>query len=319
VGAPTTSTPVVSQGLVITASEAGFVNAIDAATGKKVWIHKCGTGEFTKGIIFTTPFIFDGRIYVGNRAGTLYCLDLKAGEEIFTFQAGEKEIYASPKGDGRGIVFGTIDGVIWCIDPKDGKPKWKVEAHREIGATAAILGDTIYIPGKDRNLYEIDYATGNLRRKPPFQLPGTTHCTAALGAGYAFLITGGRKCHAIDLLDGKVVWENDATSDDHIPPGYADGVAYFPLGQFLWAIDGPTGAKLWEFKAEHKVSAPVINGGEVLIAGRDRKFRVIDRKTGTEIWSLDLGEGFVAGPVLVDGVVYLAGDANEGMNIFAVE
>jgi outer membrane protein assembly factor BamB len=57
----------------------------------------------------------------------------------------------------------------------------------------------------------------------------------------------------------------------------------------------------------------------VVIAGRDQHLRVLDRKSGQERWSLHLGEGFVAGPVIVDGVVYLAGDANEGLHVFAVE
>lgn len=316
-GSPLTSTPAVAAGKVIAPSEAGYVNCIDAATGKKVWEKKCGTGQAGMGIVFTSPLIVDGRIYVGSKTGTLYCLDLETGDIAFTFQAGEKEIYSSPKGDGRGVVFGTIDGTIWCVDPKTGKDRWKVDAHREVGATAAILGDVVYIPGKDRNYYQIDYRTGRVLSKP--QLSATTHCTAALGAGYAFLVLGGRKSIAWDLLRGEQVWENEATSDDQIATGYADGVAYFPLGQFLWAIDAPTGKKLWEFKADHKIAPPVINGDDVLIAGRDRKFRVLDRKSGRETWSLDLGEGFVAGPVLVDGVVYLAGDANEGMHVFAIE
>jgi outer membrane protein assembly factor BamB len=50
------------------------------------------------------------------------------------------------EGDARGVVFGTMDGDIWCIDPQTGKAKWKVDALREIGATAAILGDSAEVP-----------------------------------------------------------------------------------------------------------------------------------------------------------------------------
>ncbi len=317
VGAPLSSTPAVAAGKVIAPSEAGWVNAIDAATGRRAWVTRCGTGKAGGGIIFTSPLIHDGRVYTASREGRLYCLDLETGQQIFEFDAGDRELYASPKGDDRGIVFSSMSGAIFCVDPKTGKQKWKAQALREVGATVSILGDTIFVAGKDRNLYEIDYATGAMR--PKTQLPGTTHCTAALGAGFAYLVTGGRKSQAVDLLDGRVVWEDDATSDDQIATAYADGVAYFPLGAVVRAVDGPTGRRLWEFKADHKVAPPLVNGNDLVVAGRDHKLRVLDRKTGAETWSLDLGEGFVAGPVIVDGVVYLAGDANEGKHVFAVE
>lgn len=315
VGSPMTSTPAIAAGKVVVPSEAGYVNAIDAKTGTKAWLTKLSRPK--EAVVHSSPLIFGGRVYVCGKSGTFYALDLETGRELFAVKVSEKEIYSSPKGDARGIVFGTVDESIVCLDPGDGRIRWRVPALREIGSTPTILGDSVFIPGKDRILYEIDINSGEVRKR--HALPGTTHCTMPVGAGFGFFSTGGNKAYGYDLLEGKVVWEAAATSDDQTAAAYTEGVAYLQQGQFVWAVEATSGRKLWEFKAPNKVTPFCLNGDDLLLAGRDKTFRVLDRKTGNELYSLNLGEGFHSGPILVDGVVYIAADVTDGMHVYAIE
>jgi outer membrane protein assembly factor BamB len=316
-GSPLTSTPAVAAGKVIAPSEGGFVNAIDARTGAKVWIAQCGPGTPGNGIVFTSPLIHEGRVYVGSKPGTLHCLDLETGVEIFKVDLAKEAIYASPKGGAKGIVVSSMDGVIHCLDPATGASRWKVRTHREVGATAAIMGDRVLVPGKDRTFYEIDYASGDVVRR--IEMPSTSNATPVIGLGFAHVMMSSGKAAAIDLLTGRIAHDVETTGDDQTTGAFADGILYLPVGQFMRAISGATGELLWEFRAGHKVSPPIVNGDDLLFTSRDRKFRVVERRTGNLHFELEFEDGFVAGPVLVDGVVYVATDVHSGVHVHAIE
>ncbi len=316
-GSPLTSTPAVAQGLVIAPSEGGFVNAIDAETGNRAWIRQCGSGALGQGIVFFFKDTPANGIYTGSKTGRIYCLDLKSGNILFESEPAKKEVYSSPKGDRRGIVFGSIDNTVHCIDPETGRHKWRVATHREVGATPAIVGDMVYVPCKDRYIYEIVYETGEVRRK--LEMPSTSNSTPVIGLGFAFVMTSASKLVATDLFSGKVEWEAETTGDDQVTSALADGVLYVPVGAQLRAINAVTGEKLWQIECGHKVCPPIVNGDDVLFTARDRKFRVANRKTGEVTFSLDFEDGFVAGPVLVDGTVFVATDVNSGVHVHAIE
>jgi outer membrane protein assembly factor BamB len=266
-----------------------------------------------QGFVFSSPLIHEGRIYVGAKDHHLYCVDLQGGEVLWSYDAG-KEIYASPKGDGRGIVFSTADGQVICLDPKSGERRWQFRADREIGAAAAVWGRQLLIPGRDRTMYRIDYESGSIIEE--IGLPGATHCTPCIGMGYAFLIVGGRKSAAIDLFESRIAWEGVATGDHKTPCAYFDKRVYLPLGKYVYCVNGATGEKLWEAEAQNRVTPPLINAGELIFAGKDGTLRVHDRKSGEEVVTVALGEQFIAGPILVGGTFYLAGSKSY---LYAVE
>lgn len=318
------STPAMADGKVIVCTEDGDMHCVNAEDGKGLWKAMCTTQRGAgHGIVYCSPLIYDGMVYIGNRIGQLWAVDFKTGERKWHWQEKglKPEIFSSPKGGKDGIVFGTVDqktsrGHIVCIDPKSGKLKWRCPTGREVGATVAIFGDNVYVPCKDRRLYEVEYASGKLLRQ--MHLPGTTHCTPTLAMGFAFLVAGGRKSIAIDLLTGEQVWEVEAACDDKIAVSFSKGRAYYPLGRHLWAFDAVSGNKLWEFEANHKIAPPCAAAdGSILVTGRDGFFRVIS-KDGQELKQINLGEPCVAGPILVDGVVYACSDVNSGHHLFAL-
>jgi len=266
--------------------------------------------------------ILDGVAYTGNRIGQLWAVDMKTGDRKWHWQAKtiKPEIYASPKGDARGIVICTVDmklakGSIVCLDPKTGKEKWTVKTGREVGATPAIFGNSIYVACKDRKVYEIDYATGKVLRQ--FPLPGTTHCTISIGMGFAFLVTGGQHVMAIDLLGGKTAWDVTGSADEQTSLGFANGRTLVPIGRSMHCFDAVSGVEKWQYEGPHKFAPPCIaSNGDVLTINRDGRFRVI--RDGKLVKEVDLAEPCVAGPVLVDGVVYTCSDVNSGHHVFAL-
>ncbi|NRA97078.1 MAG: PQQ-binding-like beta-propeller repeat protein, partial [Planctomycetes bacterium] len=318
------STPAMADGKIIVCTEDGDMHCVNAADGKGLWKVMCtnqrGAGH---GIVFCSPLIYDGMVYVGNRIGQVWAVDFKTGEAKWTWQEEglKPEIFSSPKGGKDGIVLGTVDqkarrGHIVCLDPKSGELKWRCPTSREVGATIALFGGNVYAPCKDRRIYEIEYSTGKLRRR--LHLPGTTHCTPTIAMGFAFLVAGGKHSVAVDLITGETRWDHDAPCEDKIAVSFWKGRVFYPLGRYLRAFDAVSGNQLWEFEADHKLTPPCVAAdGSVLLTGRDRFFRVID-KFGKEIKKINLGEPCVAGPILVDGVVYVTSDVNVGHHLFAL-
>jgi outer membrane protein assembly factor BamB len=74
----TMSTVAVHDGIVYAAELVGYLHALDAKTGKKLWEH-----DFTEDT-WCSPYYVDGRVYLGTNSGDLY-----------TFKAGKT--YAPPK------------------------------------------------------------------------------------------------------------------------------------------------------------------------------------------------------------------------------
>lgn len=311
-GGPATSTPVVANGTVYIASELGHVHAIALKDGSKVWskllADQPGPGM---GSVFTTPLVLGDHVFVATKAGHVHALKVADGSESWKFGDGSGRIYGSIKSDGKRLFFPEVRGknydraVVRCLEPKTGKLIWSRSLFRESGSTPAVLGESLFIAGRDKILWEIATEDGSVRRR--IDLDGTTHATPTVAMGYVFLVTGNRRAAAYDLLSGQVVWETNATSDVTISVGFRDGVAYLPLGAHFQAHNAVTGEKLWEFIAKHKVAPPcLLDSGEIYISARDGFVRRLDPKTGEAVQEYDLGQKMVSGPVVCGGRLLVA-------------
>lgn len=78
------SPAVVHEGVVYAGGHDGWIYAIDARTGKKIWDHKTG------GHIMTTPQYRNGRIYAGSMDGYFRVLDAKDGSLVWQVKFGAR-------------------------------------------------------------------------------------------------------------------------------------------------------------------------------------------------------------------------------------
>lgn len=321
-GSNQSSTPAVARGLVVVGTEDGDLHAIHAETGKKAWTTLVGPRIAGQGIVVCSPLILDGIVYIGNKAGILSAVRLDTGDIVWQHRCEGKqpEIYSSPRGDRRGIVFGVVDGNsgrVVCLDPEGGAVKWSTPARREIGASPAFLGDSVYIPAKDRILYELDYGSGRVLRE--IALTGTTHSTPVLDLGMAYVIVGSGDLMGIDLLTGRAAFEVTSGSDEKTTLASSGRRLYVPAGRDLVARNPLTGAIEWKYTAAHKVSPPVVNGRDILFTSQAGFLHVVN-ENGEDVFKIDLGEPLFSGPVVVDGVVYCAAAGmRSGFHVYALQ
>ncbi|MBX7246340.1 MAG: PQQ-binding-like beta-propeller repeat protein [Candidatus Sumerlaeaceae bacterium] len=130
--------------------------------------------------------------------------------------------------------------------------------------------------------------------KPRAKATGGAEDSAAattVSIGRVFPLKSGSQCHP--TLDGDVLYVG---ANDH----------------FLRAIDLKNGKVLWERDLHREIlSTPAIDGDNVITASLDKYVYCLNKKTGDIVWKRETGQAILASPLVADGVVYIgSGDCH---------
>ena len=92
----------------------------------------------------------------------------------------------------------------------------------------------------------------------------------------------------------------------------SDGTVYVGSNDYkLYAINGKSGVKLWEFETGGNVSSsPAIGSdGTVYVGSYDKKLYAINGKSGVKLWEFETGSDVHSSPAIgSDGTVYVGSD-----------
>jgi outer membrane protein assembly factor BamB len=136
-----------------------------------------------------------------------------------------------------------------------------------IYGTPAVSGDLVYIGGYNGKIYA--FTSENLTTRWVYPREG-----------YLNAVVGG-----IAVADGKVFF------------GDSDGRVY--------ALDGATGDKIWDFPTGDKIWAtPAVSGGTLFIGSFDDKLYALNTADGSMKWEFATEGAIMTTPVVQDGVVY---------------
>ena len=174
-------TPAISEGRLIFSTGAGEIYALDAKSGKKIWVNKVGgMGNMS------SPAIDHGRVYVGMSVPAfLFCLDAETGKTLW--KGTIPEAINTGMGDvspavSDGIVVmdavssaktaggkATVDVSVRAFDSKTGKPIWTHLMGRGLkppsfkGGVPMIHDGTVYVGAPVQSIYQaLDLKTGKL-------------------------------------------------------------------------------------------------------------------------------------------------------------
>ncbi|MBI2194374.1 MAG: PQQ-binding-like beta-propeller repeat protein [Planctomycetes bacterium] len=105
---PFLSSPAVHSGRIVMGGRDKRVYALEADTGKLLWIFEA------RGRVDSSPAIAGDDVLIGSHDGRLYRIDLETGKERWRFEAGGA-ISASPAVARGRLVVGTEDGSLYCF------------------------------------------------------------------------------------------------------------------------------------------------------------------------------------------------------------
>ncbi len=274
--------------------------SLNASNGALNWAYELPTNTAAPRWIMSSPAIAqNGTVYAGSLNGYLYAVD-PTGALVWSYKtlgatqisdSGAAGIESSPAiGPGNVIYFGSDDGHLYAVRA-NGTLKWKFPntgAAGSMESSPAIAADgTIYIGSDDGNLYAINPN-------------GTKRWSAPIGAqAYYSSPTIGP--------DGTVYMCNDAMQ----------------FGS-MFAFNGTTGAKKWEFtqvnlggiispQAGFKGSPSMGpgglgNAGVLFVGGIDGVLYGVNAADGSLYGYVPLGTQALMGSAAIgiDGTIYIA-------------
>src|SRR5262252_6977252 len=261
--------PIVVDGVMYTLGKANLIVALDAATGKELWIHESQGAVGDRGMNYWESADRKDRRLLYINGGFLTAVDASTGKTIETF------------GDnGRvDLRIGLNRDVSTVRALQTGNPG-RIFENLIIMSLPAGGANYISSPG-DTHAYDV--RTG--------KLVWTFHSVPEKGE------VGAETWPEATLANGGGVhnW-SELTVDD------ARGIAYIPFGNSIVALDAKTGKRLWHFQAIHHdlwdydfPQAPKLltirhdgrNVDALAQASKQGFLYVLDRVTGKPIWPIE--------------------------------
>jgi outer membrane protein assembly factor BamB len=215
------------------------------------------------------------------------------------------------------VFFGTNDGQVWALDaPTLSEPAWEVpfEVGSKVTVAPVGLDGYVYVGTEEGVLWKIDAESGTGEVcYPGGGLPITSEPVIAEGIIY------------IPVRDGLTIDARRADSCGPAPsislsapvessPAVAGGVLYTGNGRYLeaWDLDNLSGP-LWRYPGPDIVGGldgvvrwPVVVNGGVYFTSDDGWLWALDKQTGEELWSYNLGATSVTSPAPGTAVVFVA-------------
>lgn|GEM_PF-35183 len=160
-----TSTPVISNGLIIAGFDGGRVTALELKTGKLIWETKVavsrGRSELERMVdIDSQPLIVGDVIYVTTFQANVSALSLQSGQILW-----QRDIssHAELGADASNLYVTDETGNVWALDRFSGTSIWKQEklAHRQVTGPS-VLGDRIVVGDLEGYLHWLDITTGDI-------------------------------------------------------------------------------------------------------------------------------------------------------------
>jgi outer membrane protein assembly factor BamB len=318
-GGPISASPTTDGQNVYIGNNAGYVNAIDLASGQVLWTRHLSNA------VMTAPLLYDGLVIVG------------MGDELST-------------GSAPGAIFvGIGPSALDAFEARSGATRWHAAVAGSAMSTPAIVnGILVHVNGAGW-LTALNPKTG--QKLYARNLQSLSSMSASIPAGGDLFVTAGVLDNAIWQLKastGATVWRTAFSSEgsghgDCPPvtdgtrvfcnymmpvPGKTYTIAGDKAVQHAYALDLKTGAKLWDVALDTGVLPPRNEAAIPLLYGNRLYFgscmvgemHALDLASGRVIWQTHVRGVVKGGLVAVDGVVYfgdLAGylwalDANTG-------
>ncbi len=249
------ASPSVKGDTVYVGDTDGYFHAIETATGKLRWKYETGA-DVSSGANF-----HGDRILFGSGDETLYCLT-KDGKLSWKFKVPGGPVLATPAiADGKTFVAGC-DSALHVIDLDQGTEISAIELAGQVGATAAVIKDHVYVGTMVHHVQAINWKTAKVSWTFEPEKAGQPFA-ASIAATEALIIAASR--------DKRV-----------------------------YALERATGNKVWAFQTRGRIeSSPVIVGKRVYVGSGDKNFYVLDLATGREIQKLELDDEVTGSPAVV--------------------
>lgn len=308
------SSAIINNDTVYFGSGDDYLYALDLKTGNEKWKFKADDH------MDSSPFYFNGRIYAASFKGTIFAVD-ESGKKVWQTGTGSKILGSANavelKKGKYGIVTGSYDNSLYCLDAGTGRIIWKYDTENYINGSPAVSNNLIVVGGCDSFLHVVDGSKGKGREK--VEIGSYIAGSAALSGNLAYIGHYDNQLVCVDYIKGKIIWKfgdveegapffsSPAIDGKHVVAGARDNN--------LYCIDRETGKELWKYGTGGIVdSSPVIVDNKVIFGSADGRVYICSLRDGKKIWSYEIGDDVITCPAVSQGIIIITG---EDGNVYA--
>lgn len=197
-GSEVNSSAAYEDGTVYVGTDAGYVYAVDARTGRERWRAAAYSHFGRREYFYATPTVAYGRVYIGNTDGTLYAFGARSGRLLWAQPAGTY-VYSAAAVWRHEVIIGTYDGRLIAYDAATGATRWAYHARAAIHGAPSVVDGLVYF--------------------------STCRGCGSHGSRYAKRGPGGT--YALDVRTGRLVW---SFVDGQYSPVVADSKRLYLVG-----------------------------------------------------------------------------------------
>ncbi|MBI4724533.1 MAG: PQQ-binding-like beta-propeller repeat protein [Rhodomicrobium sp.] len=259
-------------GKIFAATGYGTVVALDAGSGKPVWLVIP---------IREAPAAADGRVFVVNSESELFCYNAADGTELWTQKGLPENVSvltsASPAVAGNLVFVPFPSGEITAIDVKTGQPKWtEALAKGDINNSASAVGEAAR-PVVDRDA--------------------------------VFAMSRGGQLIATSRERGERLWTREIKGSQ-MPWVAGDVLFVVDTSGKLIALNRKDGKVRWvtSLPAGGRWNGPVLAGGRLWLASTKGLLVGVDAVSGAVSTQTDLGTPVKITPIVAEGRLYVLTD-----------
>src|SRR5215468_71700 len=253
----------------------GYVVALDARTGNKLW------EKSVEAPVRASPTAVGERVFALTKEGQVYCLAGSDGSELWAFRGMPERASllsnASPAVDGDIVVVPYPTGDLVALHVSTGRPVWSESlARTHMGSSMSALSDV---------------------------------ARPAIDGGTVFAVGHGGRMIATAQKTGERLWSLTVASSQ-APWVAGDTVFVVDTTGQLMAIARRDGKIQWTIKlaGSNTWSGPVLAGNRLWLASNKGQLIGVDAATGRVETKQDLGQPIFIAPVVAGGRMYVFTD-----------
>lgn len=330
--------PALDGGRVYAADDEGNLRALDAATGKQIWVASAISVEATGNKLFFwrqktvetgltgSPGVGNGLVVVGGRNGEVVAFNASNGEKRWSAKV-SSEVLSTPLVLPTRVIVRSNDGRVFAFDPADGTRKWVFDRGLP---TLSVRGNSSPIGGN--GLTYIGYDDGTLvalRDEDGLRVweqviaepDGRTELDrmadidgeVVLDGDQIYVVSYHDKVVALAANSGQQLWTHDLGSYAGLAVT-ADRVLASDKSGDVWALDRATGNSLWKqnLLEYRQLTSPVVQGEYAVVGDLEGYLHWLKIDTGDVVGRARVESAALRGTpqVSAEGVLYAV--SNEG-------
>ena len=207
--------------LVIAATDAGDVLALDAATGAERWRRTLGRAARA------TPVPTARGIVVATLGDSLFLLDRETGA-VHASTATPGTVLAAPACDGRRLVFGTTTGHLLAVSLPTLAVLWDRSVGDAVYGAVALRSDTAVALTGSGALWFVPLEAPDASRQVTLALPATAGPTPLADGVLVAGVSG--EIQLVNPANGAVRWRTQRRPPIEEPPLVRDGQLFLVSG-----------------------------------------------------------------------------------------